>query len=187
MARIVEVVPYNPAWPETYRSEIEQIGGVVGANLAAAHHIGSTAVPGLAAKPIIDILLVVRDLGLLDACNSAMLDLGYQPKGEHGIPGRRYFQKMDGEEHLVHSHGFENGHPDIARHINFRDYLIVHPETARAYQNLKLQLARRFRFEPAQYTTGKDAFIRAVDARAAAWRADLNKLREYFAGGETTP
>lgn len=187
MARIVEVVPYDPAWPETYRSEIKQIGGVVGANLIIAHHIGSTAVPGMAAKPTIDILLVVRDLDLLDACNAAMMDLGFQPKGEHGIPGRRYFQKVDGEVHLVHIHGFENGHPDVARHINFRDYLTAHPETAEAYQSLKLQLAVRFKFEPAQYTSGKDAFIRAVDARAAAWRADSEDLNECFTRDENTP
>ena len=175
MTRIVEVVPYDPAWTESYRAEMAQISVIVGANLASAHHIGSTAVPGLAAKPTIDILLVVRDVELLDACNAAMVELGYQPKGEHGIPGRRYFQKLDGEVHLFHIHAFEEGHPEITRHINFRDYLIAHPDTAKAYQDLKQQLTARFKEAPAHYTSGKDAFIRAVDQRAAAWRAEENE------------
>jgi GrpB-like predicted nucleotidyltransferase (UPF0157 family) len=175
MARKVEVVPYDPIWPDVYRVEMAQISVIVGANLVSVHHIGSTAVPGLAAKPTIDMLLVVRDVKRLDTCNNKMSGLGYHPKGENGIPGRRYFQKLDGEVHLVHIHAFETGHPEITRYINFRDYLFEHPETAQAYQDLKQQLAESYKFAPAQYTSGKDAFIRAVDQRAAAWRAETIK------------
>jgi len=175
MTRIVEVVPYDLIWPDVYRAEVAQISLVIGTNLASAHHIGSTAVPGLAAKPTIDILLVVRDVDLLDACHGAMAELGYQAKGEHGIPGRRYFQKLDGDVHLVYIHAFKTGHPEIVRHINFRDYLVAHPETAQAYQDLKKQLAVRFKFAPAQYTSGKDAFIREVDQHAVVWRAKENE------------
>ena len=175
MARKVEIVPYDLAWPDTFRAEIRQIGGVVGANLVSAHHIGSTAVPGLAAKPTIDILLVVHDIDLLDACNDQMSALGYQPKGEHGISGRRYFQKLDGTIHLVHIHAFETNHSEIKRYINFRDYLIAHPETAKAYQDLKHKLSVRFKDKPADYTAGKEAFIRGVDQRATAWRVEENE------------
>ena len=174
MMRVVKVIPFDPNWPAKFREESEAIAGVLGSNLTAAHHIGSTAVPGLAAKPTIDILLIVHDLNLLDACNDELSALGYQAKGENGIPGRRYFQKLDGEVHLVHLHAFETDHPEIKRYINFRDYLMAHPETAKAYQDLKQKLSVRFKDKPADYTAGKESFIRAVDHRAADWRAEEN-------------
>jgi GrpB-like predicted nucleotidyltransferase (UPF0157 family) len=72
MARMIEVLPYDPTWPMIYRAEVVQVATVLGSNVVAAHHIGSTAVPGLAAKPTIDILLVVRELETLDGCNSTL-------------------------------------------------------------------------------------------------------------------
>lgn len=177
MARIVEILPYNPAWPDLYRAEAARIAGVMGPNLVAAHHIGSTAVPDLAAKPTIDFLLVVRELEALDACNEAMRRLGYTVKGENGIPGRRYYQLLDGDQHVYHIHAFKEGHPEIIRHLNFRDYLIAHPHTAYEYQALKQRLVALFRDAPAQYTQGKDAFIRGVNAQAADWRADVDALQ----------
>lgn len=173
MARKIEILPSDPAWVQNYRDELIRFSGVLGPNLVAAHHIGSTAVPGLAAKPIIDILLVVRAFDALDACTDAMGELGYRGKGENGIPGRRYYQRLEGDQHLVHIHAFEEGHPEISRLLNFRDYLIAHPHTAEEYQALKQALAAQFRHAPAQYTQGKDNFIRAVDARAAAWRSGI--------------
>ena len=173
MPRIVEVIPYNPTWPQIYGAEVAQVLPVLGANLVAAHHIGSTAVPGLAAKPTIDILLVVHELAALDACNPALAELGYQPKGEHGILGRRYFSKNEGDRHLFHIHAYAEGHTDIDRHLNFRDYLIAHPSVALDYQALKQGLAAKFREEPAVYTAGKADFIQKVEKRAAAWRAGL--------------
>jgi len=175
MARRVEIHPYDPAWPEVYLAEVEEIALLLSSNLLAAHHIGSTAVPGLAAKPTIDILLVVRNLDELDASSAAMQARGYTPKGENGITGRRYFQKMDGDVHRVHIHAFKAGHPDIQRHLNFRDYLIAHPQIAHDYQVLKLDLAVQFRDAPADYTAGKSEFIRCVAARAAEWRAQHNQ------------
>jgi GrpB-like predicted nucleotidyltransferase (UPF0157 family) len=174
MARIVEVIPYNPTWPQIYCAEAAQVSLVLGSNLVAAHHIGSTAVPGLAAKPTIDILLVVRELTALDACNTALAELGYQAKGEHGILGRRYFSRKEGDRHLFHIHAYAEGHADIDRHLNFRDYLISHPAAALDYQTLKQGLAAQFRDAPAEYTAGKADFIREVERRAAVWRAELD-------------
>jgi GrpB-like predicted nucleotidyltransferase (UPF0157 family) len=175
MARIIEVLPYDPTWPQIYCAEAAQVSLVLGSNLVAAHHIGSTAVPGLAAKPTIDILLIVRELATLDACNTALSALGYQAKGEHGILGRRYFSKKEGDRHLFHMHAYAEGHADIERHLNFRDYLIAHPAAALDYQILKQGLAAQFREEPAEYTAGKANFIREVESRAAAWRAGLDQ------------
>lgn len=173
MARTIEIFPYDPDWALKFNGEVKKITAVMGPNLVAAHHIGSTAVPGLAAKPTIDILLVVRDVDALDTCNEAMQVLGYTAKGESGIPGRRYFQRLDSEHHLSHIHAYNEGHPEITRLLNFRDYLIAHLQTAHEYQALKQNLASQFKDEPVQYTEGKDDFIHTVDERAAAWRSEM--------------
>ena len=175
MARIIEVLPYDPIWPQIYLVEVDQVSTVLGSNLLAAHHIGSTGVPGLAAKPTIDILLIVRELTALDACNTALADLGYQAMGEHGIMGRRYFSKKEGDRHLFHMHAYAEGHADITRHLNFRDYLIAHPAAALDYQALKQGLAVQFRDAPAEYTAGKADFIGEVEGRAKAWRAGMDQ------------
>lgn len=100
----VEVVDYRPEWAEMYAAEAEKIREVLGENLIEIHHIGSTAVKGLKAKPIIDILAVVSDLVSLDGKNSEFEKAGYECMGEFGIRGRRYFRK--GEEIRTHQiHG----------------------------------------------------------------------------------
>ncbi|MEW6227468.1 MAG: GrpB family protein [Bacillota bacterium] len=88
----MKVDPYNPAWPRDFREEAERLRAVFGREVVYIHHIGSTAVPGLAAKPIVDILPVVRDIDAADRLNGNMETLGYEPMGEFGLPGRRYFR-----------------------------------------------------------------------------------------------
>ena len=89
----ITVVPYDPAWPGLYEAEAQAIAGVLGQRLTAIHHIGSTAVPGLAAKPVIDIMPVVRAVTEADECRADFEALGYEYLGEFGIPGRRYLRK----------------------------------------------------------------------------------------------
>ena len=170
MARKIVVQPYDPTWPALFQKEAERLCPLLGNNLAGLHHIGSTAVPGLAAKPTIDILIVVRSHARLDACCQELESLGYQAKGENGIPGRRYFQRLAGEDHLFHLHAYEDGHPDIRRHLDFRDTLRDHPETAQAYAALKHALMAQYTYDPKLYTEGKSDFIQAVDRQVAAWR-----------------
>jgi GrpB-like predicted nucleotidyltransferase (UPF0157 family) len=174
MVRKVKVVPYDPTWPSKYVLEVERLeSGLCPAGITF-HHIGSTAVPGLAAKPTIDILAVVEDLALLDAVPHKFIDLGYQVKGENGIAGRRYYQKLSGEVHLFHIHAFEKGHPEIERHLTFRDYLCAHPEDAQAYQALKQNLAQEFPFDAKSYTVGKTNLIGEIDRKAALWRKKMS-------------
>lgn len=167
MARQIEIVTYNPEWPAIYEQEANHIKGVLAGTLVTIHHIGSTAIPGLSAKPTIDLLLVVTMHTVLDAKQAAMRSLGYQPKGEHGLPGRRYFVKSAGEVHLFHLHAFERGHPEIDRHLDFRDYLRTHPAHAEAYRALKQDLVKQFSQQPQAYTRGKETFIRKIDRLAA--------------------
>ena len=91
--RDMTVVDYDPSWPAAYEAEIDRLRAVLDDVIVRTHHIGSTAVPGLAAKPVIDVLLEVRDLDSLDAHDEAMREIGYEPRGEFGIPGRRYYTR----------------------------------------------------------------------------------------------
>jgi len=178
MTRMVVVVPYDPVWPAAYEAEANQISSGLGSIITAIHHMGSTSVPGMVAKPTIDILLVDRDHAELDANQHVLQDLGYQSMGEYGLPGRRYFRKLQGEVHLFHIHAYEEGHPDIARHLNFCDYLRNHPEEAGRYQALKLLLAAQFPFSVDKYTSGKTDYIKAVEKLAAVWSAQAANAKE---------
>ena len=142
--RDVIVVAYDPQWPVRFAEEAARLAPVFGDTLLAIHHIGSTSMPGMAAKPIIDIMPVVCQIELVDQCNPAMQALGYEPRGEYGIAGRRYFVKGQGNDRSHHVHVFAADHPDVARHLDFRDFLIAHPPEAEAYASLKQALARQF-------------------------------------------
>jgi GrpB-like predicted nucleotidyltransferase (UPF0157 family) len=169
--RHIVVVSYDPAWPEWFEAEAARIAGVFGRELVAIHHIGSTSVPGLSAKPIIDIMPVVRDIEQVAEFNPAMVRLGYEPKGEFGIPGRRYFVRGGNENRTHHVHTYGPDNPELARHLDFRDYLRAHPATAGQYATLKEELARQFPHDIQGYMAGKDAFIRETIRQAQAWRA----------------
>ncbi len=169
MTRKVEVLPYDAAWAEAFREEAARLAAVFGAEAVAIHHIGSTAVPGLCAKPIIDILVEVRVLAAVDALNEALRARGYDPRGEHGLPGRRYFVKRRGGVRTHHVHVFAAGSPDVARHLAFCAYLRVHPEEAQAYGALKRRLAREHPEDIESYVQGKGTFVRALERRACAW------------------
>lgn len=165
------VVAHDPAWKLKFEFEAENIARVLGRVVAAIHHIGSTAIPGIHAKPIIDILLVVEEIRGLDDRIAAMERLGYESMGEYGIPGRRYFRKDDASGTRTHQvHAFSSGSPEIARHLAFRDYMIAHPTVAEAYSTLKERLARQHPDDREAYMDGKDPFIKEHEARALAWR-----------------
>jgi len=169
--RIIQVVAYDPGWPERFQIEREAISAVLGNEITRVHHIGSTAVPGLAAKPTIDILLEVEDVNALDRHNAAMERLGYTPEGEFGIPGRRYFRK--GDQHRTHHvHAFNAGSPDAIRHIAFRDYLIAYPQVAKKYGDLKHRCTRDCDNDIDKYMNMKRDFIKEHIEKAIQWMRD---------------
>ncbi|MBX6350648.1 MAG: GrpB family protein [Clostridia bacterium] len=175
----VRVVSYDAEWPRLFEEEARRVREAMGDAILAVHHIGSTSVPGLAAKPILDLLPVARRIELLDdpGLVRRMEALGYEAMGEFGLPGRRYFRKGP-DRRTHHVHAYAEGHPDVARHLAFRDYLRAHPEEARAYAELKLELARRFPDDQEAYMDGKDAWIKAAEERALAWwrsRSDADR------------
>ncbi|KLU62370.1 dephospho-CoA kinase/protein folding accessory domain-containing protein [Peptococcaceae bacterium CEB3] len=170
--RIVCVVDYDPRWPGMFEAEASLIREVFGEELLALHHIGSTSVPGLRAKPIIDMMPVVRDIEAVDRFNDKMVELGYEPMGEFGISRRRYFRK-GGDARTHHVHIFQEGSEDIKRHLAFRDFLRSHEDAAREYGTLKTLLAERFPEDIESYMDGKDSFIKDLEAKALAFYRNL--------------
>jgi GrpB-like predicted nucleotidyltransferase (UPF0157 family) len=169
--RNIRVVAYDPGWPAAFEEEAARLAVILGDELLAIHHIGSTSVPGLAAKPVVDMLPLVRDITHLDVLAPAMAEAGYAAWGEYGIPGRRFFTR-GGDEHRTHNvHIFQAGNEQVARHLDFRDYLRTHPAVAQQYAELKAVLARRFPDDIAAYNLGKEAFIKETERVAREWRA----------------
>lgn len=168
MARRMVVVAYQPKWPRQYAAEELLLRRALGNEIVRAHHIGSTAVPGLAAKPIIDILLEVRSVTRLDEMDHAMEELGYLPRGELGIPGRRYYSK-GGDDRTHHVHAFATGDPHVEKHIAFRDYLRTHPLAAADYAAVKKRAARIHALNPEKYVAFKHNFVEQLVRQAVHW------------------
>lgn len=164
-SRKIEVVSYNTDWPGIFEAEAKKIKEALGNNCITIHHIGSTSVPGLAAKPIIDMIPVVQDITAVDSSNVNMQKLGYDIKGEFGFFLRRFFVKNN----AFHIHVFEYGNPEIDRHLNFRHWMRTHPDDKQQYEDLKKDLASQFSNDSTSYCIGKDEFIAEIDEKAG-WR-----------------
>jgi GrpB-like predicted nucleotidyltransferase (UPF0157 family) len=134
----VFLAPYNPDWPHIAALHSARLS-VLGSVLVTVHHIGSTSVPGLAAKPIIDLTPLVSDLTELDRERSRVEALGYSWHGELDTTGRRYGGALSdvAGNRIVELHFFASDSPQVARHIAFRDYLRAHPDVASAYEKEK--------------------------------------------------
>lgn len=163
--RRVEMAPWTEGWTELYRKEEGLLQSIFPNELLEIHHIGSTSVPQIGfAKPIIDILIVVKDINKVDDYNEQMILIGYEPRGEQGIAGRRYFPK-GGDHRTHHVHIYEAGDINIERHLNFKEYLMNHPDEAKAYGELKLQLAKQFQNNVHVYQDRKGAFCTEIIKR----------------------
>jgi GrpB-like predicted nucleotidyltransferase (UPF0157 family) len=174
MQRKVEVVPPSPLWSKAFVKESQQVARALGENLVNIHHIGSTAIPNIYAKPIIDMLVEVRSLESVDEGRTAIESLGYEVLGEFGIPGRRFCRKDNAEGLRTHHiHIFLAGSAQVERHLAFRDYLSTHPAMAQAYSDLKRSLAAKFPTDISGYMDGKDAFIQEMDRQAAQRNVSL--------------
>lgn len=170
MMRSVEVVPHDPRWADEFEVEARRLLAVLGKELLAIHHIGSTAIPGIAAKPVIDVLPVVRSIERMDAMDDDMAALGYRAWGEYGLPGRRYFTRDSDGKRTHNIHVYARGNREITRHLAFRDYMNAHQAEAHAYGRLKANLAQQFPTDFEAYMDGKNAFIQDRERRALAWK-----------------
>ncbi len=156
---------YNPEWSTAFEQEREKIAYALRDLRVQLEHIGSTSVPGLAAKPIIDILIVVENADDAVRAISPLVILQYDCRGEAGIAGRIFFGK--GEPRTHHLHLYTSPHnPERERHLLFRDYLRAHRDAVQQYAVLKYGLAEKFRDDRDAYTEAKSDFIRGIVDRA---------------------
>jgi GrpB-like predicted nucleotidyltransferase (UPF0157 family) len=162
----IEIAAYSSAWPGLFEREASRIMQVCAGAVTLVEHIGSTAIPGMPAKPILDLMpgLAAYADGLKTI--EPMQRLGYEYFGENGIPGRYYFDlKFEGRS-VAHVHMFETGSQPWQRHLIFRDQLRLDPAAAARYAELKKELAARFRKDREAYTNAKSGFINSVIQKA---------------------
>jgi GrpB-like predicted nucleotidyltransferase (UPF0157 family) len=165
----IEVVDYDPAWPAQFAAERDAVARALGDLVFAIEHIGSTSVPGLAAKPIIDLMVGLRDLATARAAAVApMQALGYVylPEYETWLTDELFFRKGPPGPWTHHAHLMERTNPRWTRHLAFRDHLRARPDEAAAYAAEKRRLAAQHGDDFAAYRVGKSEFIAAAHARA---------------------
>ena len=163
MRKHVVVEPYNEAWKEDFAAIRGELEGALGDLALRIEHVGSTSVPGLSAKPVIDIDVVIRDRSQLPDVVSAMASIGYHHEGDLGIPGREAF-KYEGKEHLRNHHLYvcAQDSAELKRHVAFRDYLLSHPEAVAEYSRVKEEGAALYPYDIDKYIEHKTPLIRGI-------------------------
>lgn len=161
----VRLLPHQEAWEREFLAVRRLLWETLGSVALDIQHVGSTAMRGLEAKPILDVAVLVRSFGEMNA--AGLTARGYEDCGESGVSGRRLFVLRDGTLSLRHIHCYEPGDPSFGAQVRFRDYLNAHPGEARAYGALKRALAAEYAGDRARYTAGKHAFIQRVLAESA--------------------
>jgi GrpB-like predicted nucleotidyltransferase (UPF0157 family) len=168
----VVIAPYDPQWPERAAAEGRRLAQVLGDILFKVEHIGSTSVPGLAAKPIIDLIPLVRSLDELDQYAIRVESLGFAWHGEFGIEGRRFCTLTDSAgTRLVNLHCFQTDSPEVERHLVFRDYIRSHPSVARDYETEKRRAAALHPNDSRAYNDEKWQWVAKTEAEAMKWHA----------------
>jgi GrpB-like predicted nucleotidyltransferase (UPF0157 family) len=163
----IEIQQYDPGWIEVYRSEALRIRSHHGIPSIAIEHIGSTAIPGLCGKPVVDIMVGVR-LSDLPAETLCLAFNGYEFPGKAGVPGRLYFRKRGKEAVNVHVVDYQEKHwTDI---LLLRDYLLVHADEAERYGRTKVQIVSRGISTLPAYSEAKREIVEELLAKARAWR-----------------
>jgi GrpB-like predicted nucleotidyltransferase (UPF0157 family) len=167
----VELHPHSPQWTELARAEIARLHEALEGVIVSVHHIGSTSLPGIMAKPIIDLLPVVSDLGNLDSRMPRVKSLGYECLGEFGLPGRRYCRRDDQTtgKRAYQLHFYVDGSPEIDRHLAFAIYLRAHPAIAAEYEAEKLRAAALYPDSTSDYNDAKNDWIKRVEQDALHW------------------
>ncbi|MFT3766029.1 MAG: GrpB family protein [Minicystis sp.] len=169
MPSLYTFAEYSPEWPAAFEREAARIRAILGEEIVRVHHIGSTSVPGLAAKPIIDVLPLVRDIARIDGYTEAFRTAGYAAWGEYGLAGRRFFTKDEGAYRTHNVHIYQVDDPDADRHLAFPAYLRVHEDVRREYEALKREVYALHPADVGAYNDGKDAWIKRIQVIALEW------------------
>lgn len=169
----VVIEDYNPFWPEQFESLRSRLANVLDGLAITIEHVGSTAVPGLAAKPTIEVDVLLMSPSDLARAIELLALIGYQHRGDLGVSGREAFRTPPGD--ISHHLYVCTTNVEYRRHITFRDHLRSHPEDARAYASLKRELARKFGNDREAYTMAKSEFVESI-LRASAGEGTLSNL-----------
>lgn len=164
--RLYEIAEHDPSWRERFEEEAGRIKEIFGDDAIRIEHVGSTSVPGLAAKPTIDILVIVASVAAADKCNEPMAVLGYRAMGAFIADDTRLFEKEVEGERLCIVHVFEEDHPHTEDMIKVRDYLVTHPEEAKAYERFKKDLKVKYPDDYVSYRKEKNAYMGELTKRA---------------------
>jgi GrpB-like predicted nucleotidyltransferase (UPF0157 family) len=160
---------YSADWPAQFEREAERLRELLRDELVGVHHIGSTSVPGLAAKPVIDLLPVVREIARVDDFERVFTEAGYEAWGEYGLAGRRFFTK-DRAGHRTHNiHIYGVGNPDVERHLAFCAYLRGNENARLEYEAVKRDVYARYSADIEAYSDGKNGWIKKMEPVALAW------------------
>lgn len=179
MTDTIHVLPHNPNWILDFQQESKILRKLGGSNFSAIHHIGSTAVKGLNANPVIDIMLIVKNIFHLDSINQKFIELGYECFGEKGVRGRRYYQKNDNNRKIILQVFQLGDKKQIDRHIAIRDYLKKHKDAVLSYNNLKAKLNIEYYNDFDSYTKGKEEFLNHLEEKALLWQKQ-EAHRSYY-------
>ncbi|MDQ6693381.1 MAG: GrpB family protein [Chloroflexota bacterium] len=167
---VVRIVEHDPAWPGLYEELSLPLSKAFGEYALDIQHVGSTSVPRIASKPVIDIAVAIAKYPLPGDVIRAVEKLGYEHRSEFGIPHRHYFRKGGPGEQAVHVHANVLGSEAWLNQTTFRDYLRAHAERARQYEALKRELAQQYASDAEAYTESKSAFILETLDEARNWR-----------------
>jgi GrpB-like predicted nucleotidyltransferase (UPF0157 family) len=179
----LKMVNYDENWQEMFEIEKERFQNILKTDLLEIHHIGSTSIPGMSAKPIIDILCVIKKNTKLAKYNKEIENEGYEVRGEclnaivPGTPGRYYYPKIVKNKHIYHVHICHESHPQIVELLQLKEYLIDHPIEALEYSNLKKELVKLYSENNVEYMKGKDIFIKGLIKKAKAYYDDKNVIK----------
>jgi GrpB-like predicted nucleotidyltransferase (UPF0157 family) len=166
----IRIVDPDPAWAGAAQAEIDRIAAALGPVALGLEHVGSTSVPGLAAKPILDLQLSVASLEPLSAFGDPLARLGYRFVPDPEMPDYLFFGRPPERPRTHHLHVCETGSDQERRHLAVRDFLRAHPDEAAAYAQLKRAVAERHPRDRLAYMAGKDRYVVELQARALRWR-----------------
>ncbi|MHA1222566.1 MAG: GrpB family protein [Candidatus Heimdallarchaeaceae archaeon] len=163
---IVILKKHKKVWEELYQKEKELISQQIGKYVKEIQHIGSTSIPEIVAKPILDLAIALDSLANMEKVIEKLEEIGYEYKGKQGDQERYMFVKQEKNCTTHHLHVMEKDSLEWKKHVVFRDYLISHPSEAKKYEKLKIKLGKKYRKEREKYTEGKEKFIKKTLEKA---------------------
>lgn len=169
----LELRPHDPAWAGLAEAEAARFMAAAGAAVIRVEHIGSTSIPSIVAKPVLDLMPLVADIAAMDAARMAIEAAGYGWRGEYGLPGRRYCYRDEDGMRVAQFHCYAEGTSEAERHLAFRDYLRGHPAIARVYAAQKLQCLAQHPADLSGYMDCKDVWIKRTEAEALKWARSI--------------